>query len=163
MRLINSRVYYYHQRRPSLLSQSPSSPPTSPTAPPAAPSTLFSLVSAEALSSSFPHTPQHPTKNKKNVYNCHCCAAKALGFPPSISQDRLAIRAQERGGPAVQAEREFKGGREGEGKIRGPPIGQDVVCVSNSISFHIKVEAYFWTVRLNQAGSSLPYKNNSLS
>lgn len=45
----------------------------------------------------------------------------------------------------MQAERERKGGREGEGKMRVPPIGQDVVCVSDSISFHIKAEAYFWT------------------
>lgn len=79
---------------------------------PPPPHPLFSPVPAEALSSSFPHLPP-----KKNVFNCHCCAAKALGFPPSISQDRAAIRAQERGGPAVQTEGECRG--EAGGEARG--------------------------------------------
>lgn len=62
---------------------------------PALPSPLSlppSFISAETLSSSFPHL----------FFYCHCCRAKALGFPPSISQDRAAITAQERRRPAVR-------------------------------------------------------------
>lgn len=46
-------------------------------------------------------------------FNCHCCRVRALGFPPSISQDRAAITAQEkRRRPAVR--RGGKGAEEGE-------------------------------------------------
>lgn len=42
-------------------------------------------------------------------FNCHCCTVKALGFPPSISQDRAAITAQEQRRPAV-----WRGGKGAE-------------------------------------------------
>lgn len=54
----------------------------------------------------------------------------------------------------MQTEGECMGGREREEKMRVPPIGQGLICVSDSISFHIKAEAYFWTARLHQPGSS---------
>lgn len=47
-------------------------------------------------------------------FYCHCCRAKAQGFPPSISQDRAAITAQERRRPAVSGETglSHQGGKE---------------------------------------------------
>lgn len=50
-----------------------------------------SFISAEAL---------YPPFLTSFCY-CHCCVAKALGFPPCVSQDRAAITAQERRRPAV--------------------------------------------------------------
>lgn len=56
----------------------------------------------------------------------------------------------------MQTEGECKGVGEGErgmglkGKMRVPPIGEGLICVSDSVSFHIKAEAYFWTTRLRR-------------
>lgn len=49
-------------------------------------------------------------------FNCHCCTVRALGFPPSISQDRAAITAQERRRPAVR--------RGGKGAEESAPKGK---------------------------------------
>lgn len=95
-----------------LLSPSSRPPPRFCTPKPALPHLPSppSFISAETLSSSSPHLFFF-------FFNCHCCAPKALGFPPSISQDRAAITAQERRRPAVQ------GGKQGaeETKDEGAP------------------------------------------
>lgn len=123
MRLVNSSVYYHHQHHPSspasslpfylhlsaLLSQHSSASLLLLSLPP-------SFISAEMLSSSIPHL----------FFYCHCCRLKALGFPPSISQDRAAITVQERRRPAVQGSWELYTSRSRETKMWAPLRGNGV-------------------------------------
>lgn len=57
-----------------------------------------------------------------------------------LCRQRGSVRGEGRGGRGMGL----------KGKMRVPPIGEDLICVSDSVSFHIKAEAYFWTTRLRR-------------
>lgn len=169
MRLINSSVYYHHQHHPSfccsLLHLLP--PPRfifCTPEPPLPATSLFLLslpppfISAETLSSSFPHLSFFSFFFWMFLIVI-VARWKLWDFLPLFPRTELQLQLR---GEEDQLCR--RPGEQGcKGKWRVPPIGEGLICISDSISSHIKAEAYFWTTWLYQAGSSWPYRNNNPS
>lgn len=61
------------------------------------------------------------------LFYCHCCKAKAQGFPPSFSQDRGAITAQKRERPAVDG---LLNDSWGKTKLRAPFRGKKAILLA---------------------------------